>query len=271
MSICQSGVSNSPLPVPQLAAMAAEPRPTLTLTGERTLPGIWHENYWLRRSQAAYDVFAPVCRGALVLEAGCGEGYGAARLSAEGARVVIGVDLDAPTLSHLLATYPCVFPVRANLVLLPCADASVDVVVSAQTIEHLWDQDRFVAECARVLRPGGVLVMSTPNRRTFPPGNAFHSRELDADELVDLVRPHLGIVRLAAVEHGLRLRDWAHLHGDLVAAQLAAPHTAWPDELTDLVRSVSVDDFTVTDDVPNGMDKSVDTSLDLLVTARRSE
>jgi cyclopropane fatty-acyl-phospholipid synthase-like methyltransferase len=112
-------------------------RAALTLTGERTLPGIWHENYWLRRHQAAYDVFAPLCAGARVLEAGCGEGYGAARLSAEGARVVIGVDLDSPTLSHLLATYPSVFPVRANLVHLPCADASIDVVVSAQTIEHL--------------------------------------------------------------------------------------------------------------------------------------
>ena len=36
----------------------------LTLTGERTLPGIWHENYWLRRHHAAYDVFAPLCAGA---------------------------------------------------------------------------------------------------------------------------------------------------------------------------------------------------------------
>ena len=186
--------------------MTVTERAPLTLTGERTLPGIWQENYWLRRHQAAYDVFAPACAGARVLEAGCGEGYGAARLSAAGARTVIGVDLDATTLVHVRATYPSVSPVRANLVLLPCADASVDVVVSAQTIEHLWDQDRFVRECARVLRPGGRLVMSTPNRLTFPPGNVFHSRELDARELVDLVRGHLDIIRAAGVRHGPRLR-----------------------------------------------------------------
>ena len=41
----------------------------LSLTGERTLPGIWQENYWLRRHEAAYDVFAPMCTGARVLEA----------------------------------------------------------------------------------------------------------------------------------------------------------------------------------------------------------
>jgi SAM-dependent methyltransferase len=244
-----------------------EPVP-LTLTGERTLPGIWQENYWLRRHQAAYDVFAATCTGASVLEAGCGEGYGAARLSAAGARIVIGVDLDVPTLLHVLATYPSVSPVRANLVLLPCADASLDVVVSAQTIEHLWDQDRFVRECARVLRPGGRLVMSTPNRLTFPPGNVFHSRELDARELVDLVRPHLGIVGVAGVEHGARLRDWADRGRDVVAAQLAAPPAAWSDELSALVRSVAVSDFTVTD---SGNDlEALDDCLDLILVAQRS-
>ncbi len=72
-----------------------EPAP-LTLTGERTLPGIWQENYWLRLHEAAYDVFAPMCAGARVLEAGCGEGYGAARLAAAGARTVVGVDSTYP-------------------------------------------------------------------------------------------------------------------------------------------------------------------------------
>jgi SAM-dependent methyltransferase len=235
--------------------------PVLTLTGERTLPGIWHENYWLRRHQVAYDAFAPLCAQRRVLDAGCGEGYGAARLSVAGARLVVGIDLDLPTLRHARATYPEVAGVRANLVLLPCAGASLDVVVSAQTIEHLWDQDRFMSECARVLRPGGVLAMSTPNRRTFPPGNLFHSRELDAAELVHLVRPHLEVVRVLGVAHGPRLRDWAQRHGDVVAASLASPPDVWTDDLAALVRSVSVDDFTVTD--------NLDGSLDLIVIARR--
>src|ERR1700741_5265303 len=81
---------------------------------------------------------------------------------------------------------------HGNLAELPLPDSSVDVVVNFQVIEHLWDQPQFVAECARVLRPSGLLMVSTPNRITFSPGrdtpiNPFHTRELNADELRDLL------------------------------------------------------------------------------------
>src|ERR1700741_4330083 len=81
---------------------------------------------------------------------------------------------------------------HGNLAELPLPDSSVDVVVNFQVIEHLWDQAQFVAECARVLRPSGLLMVSTPNRITFSPGrdtpiNPFHTRELNADELTELL------------------------------------------------------------------------------------
>ena len=131
--------------------------------------------------------------GAVVVEAGCGEGYGGQLLADAGAAVVAGLDLDLATLRHAAVAYPGVPVAAANLVALPVADRAVDLVVSSQVVEHLWDQDAFVAECARVLRPGGRLVVTTPNRLTFPPGNVFHSRELAATELRALVGRHLEV------------------------------------------------------------------------------
>jgi SAM-dependent methyltransferase len=77
----------------------------LALTGERTVPGIPEENYWFRRHEAAYLTLLHHCADARVLEAGCGEGYGAALL-AESARLVVGLDYDAVTAAHVAARYP---------------------------------------------------------------------------------------------------------------------------------------------------------------------
>ncbi|HXV93478.1 MAG TPA: SAM-dependent methyltransferase, partial [Pseudonocardia sp.] len=61
---------------------AARPDPGLPLTGERTVPGVPEENYWFRRHEVVYRALAPRCAGGVVLEAGCGEGYGADLLAA---------------------------------------------------------------------------------------------------------------------------------------------------------------------------------------------
>ncbi len=239
------------------------PPPPLALTGERTVPGVEVENYWYRRHEAAYAWVAatqPV-RGAAVVEAGSGEGYGAALLAASGAAVVVGLDLDHPTLVHAARRYPQVAAVRANLVALPVATATADLVVSSQVVEHLWDQDAFVAECARVLRPGGSLVVTTPNRRTFPPGNVFHHRELDARELAGLVARHLEVSAVLGVRPGDRLTADEAAHGDLVAAQVAAGGQPDP-ALAARVAAVTAADFVVDE-------QDLDGCLDLVLTAVR--
>jgi SAM-dependent methyltransferase len=214
------------------------------------------------------------CTDALVLEAGCGEGYGADLLAGV-ARRVIAVDYDEPAVAHVRARYPAVDVLRANLVSLPVRSGAVDVVANFQVIEHLWDQVGFLAECRRVLRPGGILLITTPNRLTFSPGldvplNPFHTRELAAGELRELlVAAGFTVEFLGGLRHGARLRalDAAH-GGSFIAAQVAVVmghlpgEAAWPAGLLGEVASVRSLDFDVHGD-------DVDLSLDLVAVARR--
>ncbi|PRY42829.1 methyltransferase family protein [Umezawaea tangerina] len=243
----------------------------LPLTGERTVPGIDVENYWFRRHEAAYLDLLRYCADAVVLEAGCGEGYGA-RLIARRAARVVALDYDAFTAAHVGAAYPELDVVRGNLASLPLRTASVDVVANLQVVEHLWDQEQFVAECVRVLRPGGRLLMTTPNRLTFSPGldkphNPFHTRELAPDELRELLTVDgLRVEVLAGLRHGARLRELdAALGGSIIDAQVDVVLSGgqWSPELLAAVTSVRSDDFDLTTD-------DLDTSLDLVAVAVRT-
>ena len=245
----------------------------LTLTGERTIPGLDVENYWFRRHEVVYQQLAPRCAGLEVLEAGCGEGYGADLISRV-ARRVTALDYDKTTVAHVRARYPRVEVMHGNLAELPLADASVDVVVNFQVIEHLWDQTQFVRECARVLRPSGLLMVSTPNRITFSPGrdtpiNPFHTRELNADELTRLlVDAGFTSVSMSGVFHGPRLAEMDARHdGSIIDAQIAraVADAPWPAELLADVAAVTSADF----DVVDTDDRDIDDSLDLVGIAVR--
>lgn len=250
---------------------------TLPLTGERTVPGLVEENYWFRRHEVVYQRLAHRCAGRDVLEAGCGEGYGA-DLLADVARRVIGLDYDETTVAHVRAKYPRVDMRHGNLAALPLPDASVDVVVNFQVIEHLWDQPGFVAECRRVLRPGGLLLMSTPNRITFSPGrdtpvNPFHTRELDAAELTELLTAGgFAVESMLGVFHGPRLAELDARHGgSLIDAQIAraVAGAPWPPQLLADVASVRTADFDLVECGP-GADRDIDDSLDLVAIAVRT-
>jgi SAM-dependent methyltransferase len=242
----------------------------LPLTGERTVPGIVEENYWFRRHEAAYAFAEPLVAGRSVLEIGCGEGYGTAQL-ARSARTIVGVDYDALTAVHAAATYPQAHFVRANLAALPFADESVEVVATLQVIEHVWNHGEFVGECLRVLRPGGRLLVTTPNRLTFSPGlekpvNPFHTVEFTAAELVDLLTRHGFAVEQALGLHpSERLAELDRRFGRFVDAQLALPPQRWSAELRRAVGSVRAADFPI---VAAEL-RDIDEALDLIVLARR--
>src|SRR6195952_1532552 len=225
----------------------------LTLTGERTIPDLDIENYWFRRHEVVYERLGGRRAGREVLEAGCGEGYGA-DLIAGVARRVVAVDYDESAVAHVRGRYPRVEVTRANLTELPLPDSSVDVVVNFQVIEHLWDQGQFIRECARVLRPSGLLMVSTPNRITFSPGrdtpiNPFPTRELNADALTELLcDAGFAMDGVYGVFHGPRLLEVDARHGgSIIDAQIAraVADAPWPADLLADVATVAAADFDI--------------------------
>ena len=122
---------------------------------------------------------------------------------------------------------------------LPLGDAAVDVVVNFRVIEHLWDQPQFITECLRVLRPGGLLLISTPNRITFTPGsdtlvNPFHTRELNAAELAELLTGAgfridglYGVFHGPQLLHGHRARRLDHRRPDRPGARRRPMAMSW--------------------------------------------
>ncbi len=251
----------------------------LPLTGERTVPGAPGEAYWFARHEAAYlwivETWRDRLRDAVVVEAGSGEGYGAALLRDAGARQVLALEFDEASVAHAATTYAGVTTLRANLAAMPVAPGSVDVLVSLQVVEHLWDLRGFLRDCLSVLRPGGIVMVSTPHRPVFSPGlgrgqkpaNPFHVEEFDAEQLVDVLSA-AGFADLAVhgLHHGPRIEAWERENGEsLVVAQIRAaldptaetdhvavtrrrkqPHDQFVQwGLAEFVESVGADDFFV--------------------------
>ena len=123
--------------------------------------------------------------GRRVLDIACGEGYGAAALQKAGAGHVIGVDVSECVCLHARNKYGLdARPGSAERI--PLDSASVDVVVSFETIEHLPNPGRFLDECSRVLAPGGRLVISTPDKEIYTHRlgrcNRHHCSEMTEEE-----------------------------------------------------------------------------------------
>lgn len=163
----------------------------LPFTGERFVPGtrgeIWVE-HWHR-----YHFAVRWAAGKRVLDVACGEGYGSALLARHAARVT-GIDISSQAVAHARKAYAALG--NADFVCAPCqrlplADASIDLAVSFETIEHITEQDAFLDELARVLTPEGVLILSCPNKLEYSDKrgfvNEFHVKELYRGELEALI------------------------------------------------------------------------------------
>jgi SAM-dependent methyltransferase len=156
---------------------------------------------------ARYRFAASLLQGSSILDIACGTGYGSAMLARDRKRMVTGMDVSAEAIADAAATWtgPNLVFRRADALAIDLPDCSIDSVVSFETIEHVRDPARFLEEMARILRPRGRLILSTPDRRFYSPGaapghshNPYHPSEMTAAELLAVVGTRF---RIASV-HG---------------------------------------------------------------------
>jgi SAM-dependent methyltransferase len=147
---------------------------------------------------ARYRWAAGLVEGRRVLDAACGTAYGSALLRAAGAASVLGVDIAEAVVESARAEMPAGVELRVGDVqdLAFLEDDSFDVVVCFETIEHVRDRDAALDELRRVLAPGGVLAISSPNRDAYVPGNPHHVFEYTPAELREALAGRFGHVAL---------------------------------------------------------------------------
>jgi SAM-dependent methyltransferase len=174
--------------------------PALEFTGERFTPEcareIWYE-HWHR-----YQFVQKLAAGKRVLDAACGEGYGSALLAAA-ATSVVGMDIAEGAVQHARQRYGRLANLRfeqGDCTALAPVEVPFDLIVSFETLEHVAAQEALIAGFARALADDGMLVISSPDKRTYSDNsgfrNEFHVRELYRDELLTLLKAHFPLVRL---------------------------------------------------------------------------
>jgi ubiquinone/menaquinone biosynthesis C-methylase UbiE len=185
---------------------------TLEFTGERFVTECQGEmvyEHWHR-----YLLAREYAHGKRVLDIPCGEGYGS-HLLAGVAESVVGVDISKEAVAHASEKYrkENLRYIVASGTQMPLPDASFDFIVSFEMIEHIHEQEAFLREVNRLLKPDGVFLISSPNRPEYTDKtgykNEFHVKELDTEEL-----------RQQLIQH------WPH---QIWLAQRAAFHSMiWP-------------------------------------------
>ena len=193
---------------PQSRSLGPNGKPDIP---ERFVPEEFRGHLIDAEHQARYRWAARLARDADVLDAACGVGYGAAILAEADARRVVGIDRDAEAILNARARAGEVAEfLLGDLRTLPFEEGSFDLVACFEAIEHVVEQDAVLDELRRVLRQDGILLISSPNRETFMPGNPHHVHEYTPDELQAALGRRFANVRL----HGQHAHLASLLAGD---------------------------------------------------------
>lgn len=133
-----------------------------------------------------------------VLEIACGSGYGSKMLVEAGAKKVLAMDIDGSAIEKALEKYGqenLEFR-QGNALKIDLPDSSRDAIISFETIEHLEEPDRFLAEAKRVLKEDGILLVSSPNKSVYNNKNPFHVHEFEKADFEKTLGKYFSFVKI---------------------------------------------------------------------------
>lgn len=164
-------------------------------TVERVTPGTDSWRMYGHEHLQRYEYFASAYKGKKVLDAACGTGYGTHYISTQGAASVLGLDISEEAIGYCTKHYtgPGLEYRRYNLSQLSRLEEQFDVIVSFETVEHLADPALFIADAAKLLKPGGLFICSMPNKKRHSDSggiNPFHLNELPWEDFKNLFEKH---------------------------------------------------------------------------------
>lgn len=244
---------------------------------EITSETISSDNPIHQRLLKAYVIAKDMVNGNL-LEVGCGEGRGIDLVMTQ-VESYSAIDKIKTAVDRLQEKYPKARFIAGNIPPLSAfADNSFDVVISFQVIEHIRNDGLFLKEIHRVLKTGGLALITTPNRKMSLSRNPWHIREYLADELSNLCKKYFSSVEMRGITGNDKVMQYYAMNKksveritryDILKLQYRLPAALLrvPYELLnrlnrnklqgnddELVKSITHEDYLLSDDPDNALD-----------------
>ena len=149
-------------------------------TGERLISKIMNEDTFLHLHR--YAIAFDYIKDKKVVDIACGEGYGSFLMSKYAKNFTV-IDIDEDTIINANSKYKNnnLSYLQGDVSEIPLQSSTIDAVISFETIEHITKHDEMMQEIKRVLKPDGLLIMSSPDKKNYSDkrgfNNQFHVKE----------------------------------------------------------------------------------------------